>query len=51
MKFLSDRLNHSAWLQIIVALAGLSFIAGHFYQNGLDINLNIMIFLFLMSGL
>ena len=48
---LSDRLNHNSWLQIIVALGGLFYIARHFYHNGLDLNLNIMIFLFLMSGL
>jgi short-chain fatty acids transporter len=47
----SDRLNNSHWLQIIVAVAALSFIARHFLNNGFDLNLNIMIFTFMAIGL
>jgi short-chain fatty acids transporter len=48
---ISDRLNNSHWLQLIVAVAALSFIFRHFLNNGFDINLNIMIFLFIAIGL
>lgn len=48
---LSDRLNNSRWLQLIIALAALWYVAGHFVRNGFDINLNIMIFAFLGLGL
>ncbi len=47
----SDRLNNGWWLQALVALAGLWIVARHFADRGFDLNLNIMIFAFLMIGL
>ncbi|WP_224482890.1 short-chain fatty acid transporter [Robertkochia aurantiaca] len=47
----SDRLNNSILLQALIALAGLSYISWHFYNRGADLNLNIMIFIFLMLGM
>jgi short-chain fatty acids transporter len=47
----SDRLNNGVWLQLLVALAALWYVARHFATRGFDIDLNIMIFLFLALGL
>ncbi len=47
----SDRLNNDVWLQSLVAIAGLSFLVRHFASRGLDLDLNIMIFLFFCVGL
>lgn len=48
---LSDKLNNGRWLQLIIAIAACSYIFRHFLNNGFDINLNIMIFLFISIGL
>jgi short-chain fatty acids transporter len=48
---LSDRLNTSRILQGAVALMGLTYVIVHFVRNGFDLNLNLMIFIFLMLGL
>ncbi len=50
-KALSDALNNAGWLQLSVALLGLSYVIYHFYTNGFDLNFNIMIFCFIMIGL
>ncbi len=50
-KVLSDRLNNSTLLQLIVAFLGLSYIIYHFSTKGFSLNLNIMIFIFLVLGL
>ena len=50
-KNLSDTLNHSVIIQIIIPLMGISFLSWHFYKRGFDINLNIMNFLFIMAGM
>ncbi len=47
----SDRLNHSRLLSLTVAIAGLVYIVGYFLTRGLDLNFNIMIFVFIMAGL
>ncbi len=47
----SDRLNNSIVLQAIIVLMGATYIVYHFSTNGLDLNFNIMIFLFLILGL
>jgi short-chain fatty acids transporter len=47
----SDRMNNGVWLQSLVALAGLWVVIRHFADRGFDLNLNIMIFAFLMVGL
>lgn len=47
----SDKLNNSVILQMLIAILGLSYIIFHFYTKGLDLNFNIMIFIFLMIGL
>ncbi|MBL7473457.1 short-chain fatty acid transporter [Robertkochia sediminum] len=47
----SDRLNHSVVLQYLIALSGVIYLGMHFYSNGGDLNLNIMIFIFLMLGM
>lgn len=48
---LSDGLNNSAIIQWIISLMGLSYIIYHFATRGFDLNLNIMIFIFLILGL
>ena len=47
----SDKLNNSSILQIIIALMGLVYIVYHFSSKGFDLNFNIMIFIFLIIGL
>jgi short-chain fatty acids transporter len=47
----SDRLNHSAVLQLFVVGMGLAYIVMHFARRGFDLNLNIMIFSFLVFGM
>jgi short-chain fatty acids transporter len=47
----SDRFNTSTFLQLIVAAMGLFYIALHFARSGFDINLNLMIFIFVVAGL
>jgi len=47
----SDRLNHSRLLSLTIAVAGLIYISGYFLTRGLDLNFNIMIFVFIMAGL
>ncbi len=51
IKAVSDLLNNSVVLQYIIALSGTVFLVNHFYTRGLDLNLNIMIFSFLILGL
>jgi short-chain fatty acids transporter len=48
---LSDRLNHSAIVQLFVVAMGLAYIVMHFARRGFDLNLNIMIFSFLIFGM
>lgn len=48
---LSDKLNNSFFIQMVIVLMGLAYIIYHFYTNGLDLNFNIMIFIFLIIGL
>jgi short-chain fatty acids transporter len=48
---LSDTLNNSWILQYIVAIMGLVYIVYYFVTKGMDLNLNIMIFLFIILGL
>ena len=48
---LSDILNNSFLIQIIITLAGLSYIIWHFTNKGFDLNLNIMNFIFIIIGL
>jgi short-chain fatty acids transporter len=50
-KAVSDSLNNSIVLQMAIAALGLAYIVNHFKINGLDLNLNIMIFIFLVIGL
>ena len=48
---ISDKLNNNFILVLIIFFMGLSYIIRHFYLNGFDLNLNIMIFIFLILGL
>jgi short-chain fatty acids transporter len=47
----SDKLNNSALVLVIVIAMGLAAIALHFARRGFDLNLNIMIFSFLIFGM
>jgi short-chain fatty acids transporter len=47
----SDRLNNSAVLHLVVVGMGLAYIGLHFARRGFDLNLNIMIFSFLIFGM
>lgn len=48
---LSDGLNNSTILMWIVAAMGIIYIFHHFGTNGFELNLNIMIFIFVILGL
>ena len=48
---LSDRLNHSVLLSVLIMIPGFVYIAWHFKTRGFDLDLNIMIFTFIMLGL
>ena len=48
---LSDTLNNSFIIQILVSILGLWYIIWHFLEKGFDINLNIMIFIFIVFGM
>ncbi|WP_297761400.1 TIGR00366 family protein [uncultured Muriicola sp.] len=48
---LSDLMNNSSLLQYVIAALGAIYLGSHFISKGFDLNLNIMIFLFLMLGL
>lgn len=50
-KAVSDALNNAGWLQISVALLGVIYITYHFRTKGFDLNFNIMIFIFLITGM
>lgn len=50
-KTVSDTLNNSVILQMIIVVMGLSYIVYHFSTKGLDLNFNIMIFIFLIIGM
>ena len=50
-KSLSDKLNNSFILQMIIVIMGLIYIVFHFSSKGFDLNFNIMIFIFLIIGL
>jgi short-chain fatty acids transporter len=50
-KAISDRLNNSWVIQWVVVLMGVFYIVYHFGTRGLDLNFNIMIFIFLILGM
>ena len=50
-KSLSDKLNNSFILQMLIVIMGLVYIIFHFSTKGFDLNFNIMIFIFLIIGL
>jgi len=47
----ADRLENSRVISIIIGVLGLLFIMYHFVQNGLDLNINIVNFIFLFLGI
>lgn len=47
----SDRLNNSFLLQSVIVLMGAFYIVIYFAENGFNLNLNIMIFSFLILGM
>ncbi|MGB5172271.1 MAG: TIGR00366 family protein [Eudoraea sp.] len=47
----SDLLNNTSWLQSVVALMGVVYLVYYFYNNGFNLNFNIIIFGFLIVGL
>ncbi|WP_299335734.1 TIGR00366 family protein [uncultured Psychroserpens sp.] len=51
VKAISDTLNNTSILSLIIFTMGLSYVIYHFVTFGFDVNLNIMIFIFLMLGL
>lgn len=50
-KSVSDTLNNSRFLQLIIVIMGLTYIIFHFSTKGFNLNFNIMIFIFLIVGL
>ncbi len=47
----SDKMNNSYVLQMIIVIMGLVYIVYHFSSRGFDLNFNIMIFIFIITGL
>jgi len=47
----SDRANTSTVLQMVVVAMGLTYLVVHFARHGIDLDLNLMIFAFLIFGL
>lgn len=47
----SDQLNQSQLLQLAIVIMGLSYIIFHFSSKGFDLNFNIMIFIFIITGM
>jgi short-chain fatty acids transporter len=50
-KTVSDTLNNSFLLQLIIVAMGLTYIIYHFSTKGFNLNFNIMIFIFFIIGL
>jgi short-chain fatty acids transporter len=50
-KAVSDTLNNSWIIQGMVGIAGLTYVVYYFVENGFDLNLNIVIFIFVIIGL
>ena len=50
-KNLSDKLNNSFIIQVIISILGLWYLVWHFFNKGFDLNLNIMIFVFIVVGM
>lgn len=48
---LSDKLNNSPILQLLIVAMGLTYIIFHFSTKGFELGLNIMIFIFLIIGM
>jgi len=48
---LSDKLNNSVILQMLIVIMGLTYIVFHFSTRGFDLNFSIMIFIFLIVGM
>ncbi|MDW7668714.1 MAG: TIGR00366 family protein [Bacillota bacterium] len=47
----NERMNNSRILALIIVIPGLIYIVKHFATNGLDLNLNIIIFVFMIFGI
>src|SRR5699024_8527663 len=47
----ASRLENSQILSLLIGAMGLVYIVYHFVQNGFDLNLNIVIFIFLFAGI
>ncbi|WP_205439395.1 short-chain fatty acid transporter [Halobacillus ihumii] len=47
----AERLENSKLISLVVGLLGLSFVVYHFAKNGLDLNINIVNFIFLFLGI
>lgn len=51
VKSMSDTLNNNILIQMIIVVMGLAYIIYHFSTKGFNLNFNIMIFIFLITGL
>ncbi|WP_085506016.1 short-chain fatty acid transporter [Thalassobacillus devorans] len=47
----AERLENSMIISLLIGILGLAFIIFHFFQNGLDLNINIVNFIFLFLGI
>lgn len=47
----ADRLENSTIISMLIGLLGLTFTVAHFIENGLDLNINIVNFIFLFLGI
>lgn len=47
----AERLENSMIISLLIGILGLAFIVYHFIQNGLDLNINIVNFIFLFLGI
>jgi len=47
---LAERIDHSYAINILFGLMGLAYLVNHFMKKGMDLNLNIVIFMFFIVG-
>ena len=47
---LAERIDHSYAINIVFGLMGLAYLVNHFMTKGMDLNLNVVIFLFFIVG-
>lgn len=47
---IAERIDHSTVINALLCIMGIAYLVWHFYSKGFDLNLNIVIFIFFISG-